>query len=121
MPHPNDRRTQHRVTAGAYIEYRVSIDGTQVRDAIMSDISEGGLMVLAEHSDIGRDLAIGEAISGHIIHDKTKFDFAYTGSVAWIQPREMRTRRYVAIGIRFKEAIELPAQIYAILMADHDF
>jgi c-di-GMP-binding flagellar brake protein YcgR len=117
----NDRRSQHRVTAGAYIEYRVTIDGTQVKDAIMSDISEGGLMVLVESADIGRDLRIDESISGHIIHDRTRFDFTFKGSVAWIQPREMRSRKFVALGIRFGESIELPAQIYAILMADHDF
>lgn len=121
MPFSNDRRTQHRVTAGAYIEYRVAIDGTHVKDAIMSDISEGGLMVLAEMADLGRELKENEAVTGHIIHDKTRFDFLYEGSIAWIQPREMRSRKYVAIGIRFKEKIELPAQIYAILMADHDF
>ena len=28
MPLSNDRRSQHRVTAGAYIEYRVTMDGT---------------------------------------------------------------------------------------------
>lgn len=117
----NDRRNQHRVTAGAYIEYRVTIDGTQVKDAIMSDISEGGLMVLVESADIGRELQINEAISGHIIHDRTRFDFTFKGEIAWIQQREMRTRKFVALGIRFGESIELPAQIYAILMADHDF
>lgn len=117
----NDRRSQHRVTAGAYIEYRVTMDGTQVKDAIMSDISEGGLMVLAEQADIGRELKIGESISGNIIHDRTRFNFSFKGEVAWIQPREMRTRKFAAIGIRFGESIELPAQIYAILMADHDF
>ena len=57
----NDRRSQHRVTAGAYIEYRVTIDGTQVKDAIMSDISEGGVMVLVESADIGRELVSAEA------------------------------------------------------------
>lgn len=117
----NDRRSQHRVTAGAYIEYRVTIDGTQVKDAIMSDISEGGLMVLAESADLGRELTIGEKLSGNIIHDRTKFNFAFQGEVAWVQPREMRTRRFAAVGIRFAQGIELPAQIYAILMADHDF
>jgi Tfp pilus assembly protein PilZ len=117
----NDRRSQHRVTAGAYIEYRVTLDGTLVKDAIMSDISEGGLMVLAENSDIGRELVIGEVLNGEIIHDKTRFHFKFNGKVAWIQPREMRSRRYVALGIRFDEGTELPAQIYAILMADHDF
>lgn len=121
MSRPNDRRSQHRVTAGAYIEYRVTIDGTKVSDAIMSDISEGGLMILVESADVGRDLNMNEQLSGHIIHDKTKFDFGFAGSVAWIQPREMRARKYVALGIRFTEAVELPAQIYAILMADHDF
>lgn len=117
----SDRRSGHRVTAGAYIEYRVTIDGTQVKDAIMSDISEGGLMILAEHADIGRELQIGEEISGNIIHDRTHFNFTFVGSVAWLQPREMRSRKFVALGVRFKENIELPAQIYAILMADHDF
>lgn len=117
----SDRRSQHRVTAGAYIEYRVTIDGTQVKDAIMSDISEGGLMILVESADIGRELTIGEAISGSIIHDRTRFNFTFKGEIAWLAPREMRTRKFVAIGIRFGESIELPAQIYAILMADHDF
>lgn len=117
----SDRRSGHRVTAGAYIEYRVTIDGTQVKDAIMSDISEGGLMILAESADFGRELKIGEELSGHIIHDRTRFDFAFAGSIAWLQPREMRARKFVAMGVRFKETIELPAQIYAILMADHDF
>jgi len=121
MSKESDRRTQHRVTAGAYIEYRVTIEGTQVRDAIMSDISEGGLMVLAETADIGRTLKEGERVAGAIIHDRTKFNFEYAGSVAWVAPRQMRTRDFAAIGIRFDEKIELPAQIYAILMADHDF
>ncbi|HRP68510.1 MAG TPA: PilZ domain-containing protein [Turneriella sp.] len=121
MPQANDRRSQHRVTAGAYIEYRVTIDSTQVKDAIMSDISEGGLMLLVEEADLGRKFNIDDALSGHIIHDRTKFNFPYTGKVAWLQPREMRTRKFVAMGIRFDDGIELPAQIYAILMADHDF
>ncbi len=121
MPLSNDRRSQHRVTAGAYIEYRVTMDGTQVKDAIMSDISEGGLMILVESAEIGRELVMNEALSGHIIHDKTRFDFKFEGSIAWIQPREMRSRKYVALGIRFNSTVELPAQIYAILMADHDF
>lgn len=121
MSTANDRRSQHRVTAGAYIEYRVTIEGTQVKDAIMSDISEGGLMILVESADIGRDLTVGEPIAGAIIHDRSKFNFAYVGAVAWIQPREMRSRKFVALGIRFNGTIELPAQIYAILMADHDF
>lgn len=117
----SDRRSGHRVTAGAYIEYRVTIDGTQVKDAIMSDISEGGLMILAEQADLGRELKIGEEISGSIIHDRTHFNFTFAGAVAWLQPREMRSRKFVALGVRFNETIELPAQIYAILMADHDF
>ena len=121
MPLSNDRRSQHRVTAGAYIEYRVTIDGTMVKDAIMSDISEGGLMVLAESADIGRELNKNEMISGEIIHDRTRFDFKFAGELAWIQPREMRTRKFVALGIRFTPEVQLPAQIYAILMADHDF
>lgn len=121
MPLSNDRRTQHRVTAGAYIEYRVTIDGTMVKDAIMSDISEGGLMVLAESADIGRELTQGEILTGEIIHDRTRFQFRFEGELAWIQPREMRTRRFVALGIRFVPDVHLPAQIYAILMADHDF
>lgn len=121
MAQTSDRRSQHRVTAGAYIEYRVSLTGTHVKDAIMSDISEGGLMILVESADIGRELSVGEEISGNIIHDRTRFDFAFHGSVAWLQQREMRTRKFVALGIRFKDTTELPAQIYAILMADHDF
>lgn len=121
MPNINDRRNQHRVTAGAYIEYRVTLDGTQVKDAIMSDISEGGLMVLAETADIGRELKIDDEISGEIIHDRTRFRFVFKGQVAWIQSREMRGRKYEALGVRFDEGIELPAQIYALLMADHDF
>ncbi len=121
MPLSNDRRSQHRVTAGAYIEYRVTIDGTMVKDAIMSDISEGGLMVLAESADIGRELNPHDRISGEIIHDRTRFNFKFTGQVAWIQPRDMRGRKYVALGIRFDPDVQLPAQIYAILMADHDF
>lgn len=121
MPLSQDRRNQHRVTAGAYIEYRVTIDGTQVKDAIMSDISEGGLMILVESADIGRELKQGEEVSGEIIHDRTKFHFHFKGSLAWIQSREMRSRKYEALGIRFANDVQLPAQIYAILMADHDF
>lgn len=121
MPLPSDRRSQHRVTAGAFIEYRVIIDGTMVKDAIMSDISEGGMMVLAESADIGRELKPGEKISGEIIHDRTRFRFQFAGELAWIQPREMRTRKFVALGIRFSPDVQLPAPIYAILMADHDF
>jgi c-di-GMP-binding flagellar brake protein YcgR len=121
MPLPNDRRSQHRVTAGAYIEYRVAIDGTMVKDAIMSDISEGGLMVLAESADVGRELKPGESISGEIIHDRTSFHFRFAGQLAWVQPREMRSRKFLALGIRFAPEVQLPAQIYAILMADHDF
>lgn len=121
MPLSNDRRSQHRVTAGAYIEYRVAIDGTMVKDAIMSDISEGGLMVLAESADLGRELKPNDMISGEILHDRTRFQFRFTGSLAWIQPREMRKRKFVALGIRFSPDVQLPAQIYAILMADHDF
>lgn len=121
MASSSDRRSGHRVTAGAYIEYRVTIDGTQVKDAIMSDISEGGLMILVETADVGRELKIGEALSGHIVHDRTRFDFPYAGEIAWLQAREMRSRSFIALGVRFKETIELPAQIYAILMADHDF
>lgn len=121
MQPSHDRRSQHRVTAGAYIEYRVALEDTMVKDAIMSDISEGGLMVLAESADIGRELKAGDAISGQIIHDRTKFQFGFSGTVAWIQPREMRTRKYSAIGIKFAPDVQLPAQIYAILMADHDF
>ena len=121
MPNANDRRSQHRVTAGAYIEYRVTIDGTQVKDAIMSDISEGGVMVLVESADIGRELVVGEPVGGEIIHDRTKFVFRFRGEIAWIQPRNMRSRHFVALGIRFAPGVQLPAQIYAILMADHDF
>jgi c-di-GMP-binding flagellar brake protein YcgR len=117
----NDRRSHHRVTAGVYIEYRVAIDGTMVKDAIMSDISEGGFMVLAESADIGRELKRGDPLSGQIIHDRTSFEFRFSGQVAWVQPREMRSRKYTAIGIRFDSNVQLPAQIYAILMADHDF
>jgi c-di-GMP-binding flagellar brake protein YcgR len=121
MPLPNDRRSQHRVTAGAYIEYRVAIDGTMIKDAIMSDISEGGLMVLAESADLGRELTPREMISGAIIHDRSKFHFAFKGELAWWQPREMRGRKFVALGIKFSPDVQLPEQIYAILMADHDF
>lgn len=117
----NNRRSQHRVTAGAYIEYRVAIDGTMVKDAIMSDISEGGLMLLAETAGMGRDFKIGEDIAGQIIHDRISFKFVFQGTVAWIQSREMRDRQYTAMGIRFAQETDLPAQIYAILMADHDF
>ncbi|MBV6494222.1 MAG: hypothetical protein LDLANPLL_02253 [Turneriella sp.] len=120
MSNTNERRREHRVPAGAYIEYRVAINSTQVKDAIMSDISEGGLMLLAEEADVGRELKINDPINGEIIHDRTKFNFPFAGSVAWIQPREMRSRKFVALGIRFNPDVELPGQIYALLMADHD-
>ncbi|MBS0616879.1 MAG: PilZ domain-containing protein [Spirochaetes bacterium] len=121
MRQTNERRTRHRVTAGAYIEYRVTLDGTQVKDAIMSDISEGGVMILADQEALGHELQHDEYIGGEIIHDKTRLHFKFAGQVAWLQPREMRSRNFVAIGIRFDPKIELPAQIYAILMAESDF
>ncbi|MCS6972260.1 MAG: PilZ domain-containing protein [Turneriella sp.] len=121
MQPAKDRRSTHRVTAGAFIEYRVAIDGTMIKDAIMSDISEGGMMVLAESADMTRDIQPGEAISGEILHDRTKFQFRFSGTLVWKQPREMRSRKYIALGIKFSPEVQLPAQIYAILMADHDF
>jgi c-di-GMP-binding flagellar brake protein YcgR len=104
-----------RVLAQRLGHCRVNLAVPAAVEAVLVDISVGGMKILLEHDISASQLTPGATVSGEVTDDDPPFVLPFDASVAWQRPSELDGQAATALGLRFAAYTELPDALFQLI------
>ncbi len=115
-----ENRKYERYLVSQHLDCKVRLDGIEKHLMQLSDISEGGMMVLLSAKE-DRDLfSPPQHIAGEIVSDNTAIQMRFSGKIVWKRDFKESGRSFSSMGIQFASDVRLPDAIHEMLVAESD-
>ena len=115
-----ENRKYERFLISQHLDCKVHLNGIANHLLQLSDISEGGMMVLLSSKE---DLAIfnpPQETAGEIVSDNTAIQMQFSGRIVWKRHFQESGRAFASMGIQFGPGVKLPGAIHEMLSAEED-
>ena len=103
-----EQRHFKRVLARRFGGCRVQLKVPEAADAMLVDISVGGMKILLEKDLPESAVATGTPVSGEVGSENPAFRMTFSGTVAWQRQQPLDGKMATAIGLRFADYTPLP-------------
>lgn len=116
----HENRKYERFLISQHFDCSVRLDGIDKHLLQLSDISEGGMMVLLSAKEDFPVFNPPQEILGEIISDNTAIQMRFSGRIVWKRNFQESGRDFASMGIQFAPGVELPEAIRDMLSAEED-
>ncbi|MBX3722439.1 MAG: PilZ domain-containing protein [Turneriella sp.] len=103
-----EHRHFKRVLGQRFGNCRVQLTVPHAIDAVLVDISAGGMKILVEKNPAEAAIAPGTQIKGEIGNESPAFEMKFSAAVAWQRPSVLDGQAAVAVGLQFADFTPLP-------------
>lgn len=115
-----DNRKYERFLVSQHLDCRVRLNGIENHLLQLSDISEGGMMVLLSSKEDLDVFSPPQNIAGEIVSDNTAIQMGFSGKIVWKRNFLESGRAFCSMGIQFAADVKLPEAIREMLSAEED-
>lgn len=120
MQTAKENRQYERFLVGPHIDCAVLIRLPEEIRADLSDISEGGMMLLLSKNEDFDAIQPPQDIEAEVVSDNTALQFAFTGRVVWKREFHEGRRAFASMGIQFAPEVRLPEAFREMLTSEAD-
>jgi len=104
----DENRKYERFLVGPHLDCKVHLKHPDALVADLSDISEGGMMVLLSRNEDIDALKPPLDIEAELVCENTALQFAFRGRVVWKREFNEGRKAFASMGIQFAPGVELP-------------
>lgn len=97
----------------------VKLAAPAISQAILTDISVGGMRILIEEDIHNDDIQPGTEVSGEIASENPGLCMKFSAAIAWQRPSSVDGEHAIYMGLRFADYTPLPDALMA-LIDQHD-
>lgn len=115
-----EHRQYERFLVSPHIDCAVQIRLPEEIKAELSDISEGGMMLLLSRNEDIDAVHPPQDIEAEIVSDNTALQFAFSGRVVWKREFQEGRRAFASMGIQFAPGVTLPEAFLELITAETD-
>lgn len=120
MKPAHENRKYERFLVSHHLDCKIRLQGLENHLVQLSDISDGGMMVLlSSKEDIARFSAQQE-IQGEIVSDNIEIQMSFSGKIVWKRDFLESGRQFSSMGIQFASSVKLPEAIREMLASEED-
>lgn len=116
----HENRKYERFLISQHFDCSVRLDGIEKHALQLSDISEGGMMVLLTAKEDFPIFNPPQQILGEIISDNTAIQMRFSGRIVWKRNFQESGRDFASMGIQFAPDVKLPEAIREMLSVEED-
>lgn len=120
MKTTEENRKYQRFLVNQQLDCVIQFIDPQSHPSRLSDISEGGMMVLLSVPADYDKFAPAQEITGEIASDNSELQLKFSGRVAWKREITEGKRTFISLGIQFSPDVKLPEAILEMLTTDSD-
>ena len=120
MQAQHENRKYERFLISQHIDCRVRLSHAPAVLLLLSDISEGGMMLLYSGEADAKSFTAELSVNGEILSDNTAVCMQFEGRIVWTRQFTESGKSFTSMGIAFAPTVSLPEAIRAMLLADTD-
>lgn len=113
-------RKYQRFIVSQHLDCKVLLNGSDGQLLQLSDISDGGMMVLLTAKDDSDRYLPPQKISGEIVSENTDLRMQFSGNVVWKREFSEGRVMFASMGIQFASDVKLPDAIREMLSSEDD-